>query len=193
MVLAIRWCGRFTSSGKACLAIENFNGPAVVWWGCNTGGNEEFIFKDGALCSKVGVCPPKQKGAGRVLAPNATAESSLLSSPCHDTCQNGHCLTAKATKPGGGGGGGGGDALQIWAKPQPNGATAVLVINDSAGNVTVPFDFAAVGFEAPPGIATTVLDIWTGMSSTVATGTTSFTSDIFGSHDSRFYLLSSSK
>ena len=39
-----------------CLAIYSFNGPAVVWYSCNTGGNEEFTFKDGALCSKNGHC-----------------------------------------------------------------------------------------------------------------------------------------
>ena len=144
-----------TLDHSACLAIENFNGPGVVWWGCNTGSNEEFTLTGSALCSK-----------------------------------GGYCLTAKATKPsgGGGGGGGGGDALQIWAKPQPKGATAVLVLNNNlATNTTVPFNFADVGY-AHAG-ATTLLNIWSGKTVTLAAGTTQFSTDSFGQHDCRFYLL----
>jgi hypothetical protein len=28
---------------QLCLAIENWEGPAVVMWRCNTGENEEFV------------------------------------------------------------------------------------------------------------------------------------------------------
>ena len=161
---------------------------------------QEFTFSDGALCSK-----------------------------------NGHCLTVKQTDPTGGGGGGV-DAVQIWAKPQPKGATAVLLINDHAGDIPISFDFAdvrpvAAGRHAaarasdhaglggrplgrcalsrcprrvihsppasprchrfdPGSAGTTVLDVWTGFTKTLAAGTTSFESDVVGEHDSRFYLLS---
>jgi len=140
------------ADNKRCLAVEDFNGPGVVWYSCNTGSNEEFTVSGGALCSK-----------------------------------GGHCLTAKATPPPHGGGGGG-DTLQIWAKPQPNGATAVLLLNNadpSAPNVTVSFTFAEVGFGG--GSGSKVLDIWAGTTAD-ATGS-GYTSDAFGGHDARFYLL----
>ena len=37
-----------------CIAIENFNGPGVVAWTCNTGNNEEFTYDaaTGSLCCK---------------------------------------------------------------------------------------------------------------------------------------------
>ena len=40
-----------------CIAIENFNGPGVVVWGCNGGNNEEFTYNaaTGSLCCK-GLC-----------------------------------------------------------------------------------------------------------------------------------------
>lgn len=99
--------------------------------------------------------------------------------------KNGHCLTAKSTSPGGGGG----DVEQLWAKPQPNGATAVLLLNNadpSVANITMTFSFQEVGFTVTP--SASILDIWTGESKPISG--TDFTTDSFGGHDSRFYLLS---
>ena len=101
------------------------------------------------------------------------------------------CLDVKATVPSGGGGGGGSDEVQIWAKPQPGGAVAVLVINvGDVNNATVPFTMAEVKYTHTTG-ATTVLDIWTGKTSTESAVTT-YTTDSIAPHDSRFFLFSPS-
>ena len=79
--------------------------------------------------------------------------------------------------------------LQMWAKPQPMGATAVLVINDAPYNATATINMTEVRYahgDAP----IEVLDIWAGASAgTLAAGTTSFVSPSFGHHDSVFYLF----
>ena len=146
--------------GKYCLAVEDFNGPGVVSWQCNTGTNEEMAFDaaTGSICDKGGA--------------------------------NERCLDAKPAKPagGGGGGGGGGDTVQIWAKPQPNGAVAVLVINaGDDDNVVVPFSMSEVRFSHSG--AASVLNIWTGKTTAAPAGD-SYTTDSIAPHDSRFYLFS---
>ena len=79
--------------------------------------------------------------------------------------------------------------LQMWAKPQPMGATAVLVVNDAPYNATVTINMTELRYahgDAP----IEVLDIWAGASAgTLAAGTTSFVSPSFGHHDSVFYLF----
>lgn len=105
---------------------------------------------------------------------------------------NGYCLQAKASSPGGGGGGGGMQSLQLWAKPQPAGGTAVLVLNHNdpddttQGNLTATFSFAEVGFTPIAG-SSKITNVWSGKS--VPLSGTNFTTDAFGGYDSRFYLL----
>jgi len=106
--------------------------------------------------------------------------------------KNGYCLAARPkTPPGGGGGGGGGSSdIQIWAKPQPTGAVAVLVLNgDENGAHAVDIDLAAVNVSSTSSFS--VFDIWTEASLPgVAKG--SFTTDSIAPHDSRFYVFTPS-
>ena len=56
-------------------------------------------------------------------------------------------MTPKATQPGGGGGGGSSAQMQLWAKPQPEGAVAALVLNNrdaGTANVSATIDFAEI-------------------------------------------------
>eukprot|EP01051_Picozoa_sp_SAG22_P002154 SAG22_NODE_94_length_20824_cov_230.693718_15_plen_545_part_00 len=157
------------ADNKLCLAVQNWEGPAVVMWGCNNGENEAFVVASGGtLCSKGGGAHPPR------------------------------CLEVKSTPPTGGGGGGGGGGtgnLQMWAKPQPAGATAVLVLNDMVlgeANVTATFTLEEVRFAAAPKGAK-VLDIWSQPPGAVvgelAAWAKSFTTKPFGPHDSVFLLL----
>jgi hypothetical protein len=155
-----------TGGKKLCVALENFEGPGVVMWSCNTGENEEFAFDatDGSLCSK-----GDSAHAARCLVPRTT---------------NPRPPSPPSASP----------TMQIWAKPQPDGAVAVLVINNyevgaAGNNQTVTIDFADVRFKSAG--ASTVFDIWAEKTiAPVAAGATSFTTDSFGAHDSRFYLIS---
>ena len=57
------------------------------------------------------------------------------------------CMTPKATQPGGGGGGGSSAQMQLWAKPQPEGAVAALVLNNrdaGTANISATIDFAEI-------------------------------------------------
>ena len=91
--------------------------------------------------------------------------------------------------PGGGDNSGNGE-IQIWAKPQPGGAVAVLVINAAAaaGNHSVAFNMSEIkyGHSGP----STLLDIWKQESSTIPGSQESFTTDLVAPQDSRFYLFS---
>eukprot|EP01047_Picozoa_sp_COSAG01_P068476 COSAG01_NODE_9906_length_2304_cov_2.481633_1_plen_350_part_00 len=149
---------------KMCIAVQNWEGPTVVMWGCNNGENEEIVFAGGSLCSK----GDKQHAA--------------------------RCLNVKSTPPSGGGGhhGGGGGTMQMWAKPQPAGATAVLVINNMAPgtpNVSVTINLTAVRHGHVG--ASSVFDIWSQeVIGAVPAGTTTFDApSSISSHDSLFYLF----
>ena len=174
-----------------CLAVYNWDGPQILWWGCNKGVNEEFVFSAaGSLCSK-----------------NGTGTGTGTGKKAHRS----HCLTANSTSPpkldahvssssdgsgevvGQGGTSGSGAVAQLWAKPQPDGATAVLVINNGnpgTPNMTAQITFAEVRYTPPASATTTVLDIWTGKTVELPAGTRSFNTTSFGSHDSAFYLFS---
>jgi hypothetical protein len=103
--------------------------------------------------------------------------------------KNGYCLASRAIKPGGGGDNPTSD-IQIWAKPQPNGAVAVLVINgDATAAHAVDISLAAVNVSAIASFS--VFDIWQEQVMPQAvTGT--FTTDAVPPHDSRFYVFSPS-
>jgi hypothetical protein len=155
--------------------MEGGSGPGVVPFACNTGSNEEMVFDPAAssICSK---------------SSTATAGKGQTSVDYYPKT----CLDVRTTPPNGGGGGGGSYDVQIWAKPQPNGAVAVLVINAAmastatAGNVTVTFNMSEIKFSG--GAAAQVVDIWTGEQHHFAG--LEFRTDLIGVHDSRFYLFS---
>jgi hypothetical protein len=157
------------AGAKYCFAMEGGDGPGVVGYACNTGNNEELVFdpKTTSLCTK----------------PSATA-TSLYRKPQFGT----HCLDVVATNPSGGGGGSWSD-VQIWAKPQPAGAVAVLVINTHASlNITVAFNATEIRYTHSG--ASTVLDIWSGKKTAAAAGSSSFNTGAIGPHGSVFYLIS---
>ena len=169
---------------------------------CNGGDSQLFLLEsNGNLHStktttKLCLAIEDFEGAG-VVGFNCNAgenEEFIFDATKKTICSKGdsshvaRCLDAKSTTPGGGGGGGG---LQIWAKPQPAGATAVLVINggdSTCGGVHI--DFAAVRFDSSLGDSK-MKDIWNkGAVTKLKAGATSFTTDSIASHDSRFYLFS---
>ena len=176
-----------------CLAVKSSGvGPAVISFKCNTKGNEEMVFT------------PSGGGIGTICDKNTGTDRRCLAMLPTDPTNSGHI----------------GAAVQIWAKPQPNGGVAVLVLNaGNDGNITVPFNFSEIRYTGDDGSggggnggdssgvgvggvgggvggyssgATSVLDIWTGKTTTVATGATAYTTDSIAPHDSRFYLFSPS-
>lgn len=99
--------------------------------------------------------------------------------------KSGHCLAYKSTSPSGSGSG---TILQLWAKPQPQGAMAVLVLNSdatTAQNHTVTIDFKSLNLTDA---SYNVRSIWDHADLPAASG--SFVTDPIPGHDSRFYLLS---
>lgn len=154
---------------KLCIAVENFEGPGVVGFKCNTGENEEFTFD--------------------------AATTSLCSMGATSGSKQTRCLNAKSTSPHPGPGPAPsprGDML-LYAKPQPGGAVAVLVINNrdpSAAAATATITMEEIRFASGATKASTVLDIWTSNVTTLAAGTASLTTDAISGHDSRFFLIS---
>jgi hypothetical protein len=88
------------------------------------------------------------------------------------------CVSAKVNSPFSG------SALQLWGKPQPNGAVATLLINnDDVNSYTVDIQFSLLNITGKA----TVRDIWNRKD--LGTFQTTFTTDNVASHDSRFYLF----
>ena len=84
----------------------------------------------------------------------------------------------------------GGNRVQLWSKPQPNGAVAVLFLSSldsSIANATYTVDFGDIGVSG----TMSVRDIW--QRKDLGEATNSFTTDALGGKDSRFYLLSPTK
>ena len=104
------------------------------------------------------------------------------------------CLTIRDTPPSGGGDTSG--KLQLWAKPQPLGATAVLVINDMAlgtANASVTLNLTEIRHSHLQ--SSRVLDIWDDtVVATIPAGQTIFTAPkTIAPHDSMFYLFEPAK
>lgn len=76
--------------------------------------------------------------------------------------------------------------LQIWAKQQPKGAMAVLVLNsdDASVNHTVSVDFRSLNLTAS---SYNVRDIW--LQRDLNPAKAQLNTDPIPGHDSRFYLL----
>ena len=82
------------------------------------------------------------------------------------------------------------DGKQIYTKPQPNGAVAVLFVNDAALNATAStFEIALSDLGLSGTVA--VRDIWKRADLTKATD--KFTTDAVAPHDSRFYVFGGGK
>jgi len=91
---------------------------------------------------------------------------------------SGQCLAARSGSPEQTG-----SQMQLWTKPLGSGKTAVLLLNDDTKNHTVSVVFQDLGL----GAKVQVRDIWAHKDLGVSTD--SFTTDSFGAHDSRFYVL----
>ena len=102
----LRWAA--SNETRLCISVAGFDGPAVFLSGCTGGVNEEFVL-DGA------------PGGGTVCTKGGGSD---------DESHEARCLTAKnGLDPDGDGGIPSGVGMQIWAKPQPMGAVAVLVLS----------------------------------------------------------------
>lgn len=169
---------------------------------CNGGDSQSFVLEaNGNLHAaktpnKLCLAIENFEGAGVVSysCNKGENEEFIFDSDKKNICSKGdlvhkaRCLDARPQVPQGGGGG----DIQIWAKPQPKGATAVLVINSASNTCSgVDIDFGAVRF-IPGAAAATVKDIWNGTSAALKAGASGFSTDAIKSHDSRFYLFSPS-
>merc|ERR1712050_249930 len=82
--------------------------------------------------------------------------------------------------------------LQVWAKPQPNNAVAVLVLSNGivngtvVHNGTIRLDFLGLGLPTAQNVS--VRDIWALSDLGVHSG--AFEIKAFSGHDSRFFLFS---
>ena len=90
-------------------------------------------------------------GPGTVLVFN-DKKGTLVTNSARGTLPNDVCLDISPTA-------GGGDALQLWSKPQPNGAVAVHLINNHQSNTYtgIKITLAEVGITSR---TATVRDIW---------------------------------
>ena len=143
------------------------------------------IFSKASPSSCVDIYDSGQEGPTVQMYPchaGSNEEFRFLNGALQD--QNGYCLAALATPPvppvspi----------AAEIWGKPLSNGAYAVLALSNTnpatSANHTLPLVFADFGLSGP----VSVRSIWD--RATLGTFTTSFTTDAFGGHDSRFYVL----
>eukprot|EP00937_MAST-01D_sp_MAST-1D-sp2_P005381 g5381.t1 len=98
-----------------------------------------------------------------------------------DAC--GACLGTKATPPPGASGAGKNEA-QVWAKPQPGGKAAVLIINNSPATVNVDVDLAQARVNATEAA---VRDIWAHKDLASTEG--GVYKAIVGAYDSAFVML----
>jgi len=99
-----------------------------------------------------------------------------------DRLPGGLCLTARADRPPAIG------KLQIWAKPQPDNATAVLVLTNGDLNGTVRVNFTEVGLHSQ-GRDVAVRDIWALRNVGIFKAGFDVNLDELGQHDSRFFIL----
>lgn len=76
------------------------------------------------------------------------------------------------------------DSFMLWAKKQPKGAQAVLVINSSNNSSPATVNFNEIGITSS---SATVRDVWNHKDLGTATG--SFKTDAISSHDSVFLLI----
>ena len=104
-----------------------------------------------------------------------------------DAC--GACLGTKAVPPPGAAQPGGARKLQLWAKPQPQGRVAALVINNSPTTTTYDITFGLLNLTSPSGSAA-VRDIWQQRDAGTAQGG-KFTVTVAG-YDSAFLLFAPS-
>ena len=99
------------------------------------------------------------------------------------TAHSHRCVASRATSPGGG------TTVQIWAKPQPDGAVAVFVLNAAAhDDIKVKIQFADVGLA--PDATVNVRDVWARADVGQAKG--EYSPPPIGAHDSALLMLSPS-
>ena len=123
-----RWVTIMSETTRLCLTLEGMNGPNVIWDGCGTGENGVF---------ELGGDP----GGGTIC----TAGSDLKAGEQGSELR---CLSASmSSDPSGAAGVPTGIGLQMWAKPQADGAIAVLVLNNrnpTATNVSVDIEMSEI-------------------------------------------------
>jgi hypothetical protein len=171
-----------------CMAVKNFAGPPVVMWTCaDLKENARFSYNSTAksLCTPGGnssAMPPRCLVAESVATEAAAAASTEEDGDCACCCCGPPCVDVCPFCS---------DALQMWAKPQPDGAVAVLVVNIAGkGNLSATIDLASLRYD-PVGHPTKVFDVWAQKAlDPLARGATSMETPSVGPRDSVFYLLS---
>lgn len=161
--------GQAVSNFTECLTLANGRGPEVELFRCKPGKNEEFNFSksNATLCSST--------------VPHAPLNHYDVK-----------CLAARNTAPDGNSGDG---TMQLWAKPQPNGAVAVFLLNNlpvGSSNVSATISLAELNFShgTSAGASSSVFDVWAGKAlPPLPAGSTELHTTAIGSHDSALLLI----
>jgi len=98
-----------------------------------------------------------------------------------DTCNPKECIASRLDSPYSGS-----NSLQLWAKPQPKGAVAAVILNgDGQGEPkSVDIDLSLLNITAT---SVNVRDIW--LHKDLGTATKTFSTDPIAGYDSRFYMF----
>lgn len=187
-----------TITGPRGLCLDSSNRSQLALHTCSGSDAQTFFYASGAAGQYAEVfgsdnksCVDVWEGEGSPGGPQVQLFGS-----CHQgrnelfTFEDGHlkdqenmCLASREDLPPPIAGP---SVVQLWAKPQPHGAVAALVLSSQTGqpNATFTVQLAELGLSG----TVTVRDIWA--HADLGTATASFTTDAFGGHDSRFYLFS---
>eukprot|EP00038_Savillea_parva_P009018 m.180708 g.180708 ORF g.180708 m.180708 type:complete len:593 (-) comp15074_c0_seq1:172-1950(-) len=153
-----------------CLAVATSDSPPTIMGDCDKSSSEMIQFyqlKDGTICSKYLMPPEGPPG-------DAGPET------------RGYCLASRDRIPQRSDTRGFEGMIQVWAKPQANGAVAVVVVN---GDPTGANHSVVVNLTEVQAAATVmVFDVW-GQQGVPGTASQTFTTDAIESHDSRFYVF----
>ena len=146
-------------SSGQCVDISAKVGPHVSLGACNGGLNQKFEVATGGVW--------KDTGTGGIFPPRCMQRRK--GNPQHDSPSDIY--------------------FQIWAKPQPDGAMAVLAINNQAG----PNFHARINFSAIEGMDPTkgydVRDVYQRAALPTGAMGGSFVTTAFAEHDSRLLLF----
>jgi len=178
-----------TYSGNGGLCLDYTSSSELVAQKCGSSTNQQFTYDSSSKTLKAanGQCVDINNFQGPVVELwscnggcnqqwNFNSDGTLS-----DSCSGGNplrCVSAKVNSPFSG------NTLQLWGKPQPQGAVATLLINNDVANAyTVDISFSLLNITGKA----TVRDIWNRKD--LGTFQTTFTTDSVAGHDSRFYLF----
>lgn len=182
--------------GSTCL---DYSSSQLELQPCNGQSTQKFTYSGsgstaGALCvpGSNARCLDVYEGQGPLLQlygfHNGTNELFVFTSDGFMQDKDNVCIAARNTTPTPDPSPVGENVVQLWTKPQPNGAMAVFFISsqDSTGkNSSYTVTFKELNITTS---SASVRDIW--QHKDLGVFQNQFTTDVFGGLDSRFYLVS---